>query len=43
MRPEPVSGRERLWVAALLVVAFAARLAFVLRQEAGFYFEDSLD
>ena len=39
--PGPV--REKRWVLALLGVALALRLAFVLTQSAGFYFFDSVE
>ncbi len=43
MRPDRPSRKEVLWAVALLALALALRIAFVLRQPAGFYFEDSLD
>jgi 4-amino-4-deoxy-L-arabinose transferase-like glycosyltransferase len=43
MRPDSAWRREWIGVAALLGLALLLRVAFVLWQPAGFYFEDSLD
>jgi 4-amino-4-deoxy-L-arabinose transferase-like glycosyltransferase len=43
VRPDAPSRREWIWVAVLLGLALLLRAGFVLRQPAGFYFEDSLD
>ncbi len=41
--PEKPGRAERTWVLALLGLALALRVGFVLAQQPGFYFEDSLD
>jgi len=41
--PEKPGRAERTWVLALLGLALALRVGFVLFQQPGFYFEDSLD
>ena len=41
--PEKPGRAEKAWVLALLALALALRVGFVLLQQPGFYFEDSLD
>jgi 4-amino-4-deoxy-L-arabinose transferase-like glycosyltransferase len=41
--PDKPGRSERNWVLALLALALALRVGFVLFQQPGFYFEDSLD
>src|SRR2546425_8697196 len=43
MPPERPTRGEWRWVFALLALAFALRVGFVLFEQPGFYFEDSLD
>lgn len=43
MRPESRWRNEWIWVSALLGLALLLRVMVILRQPAGFYFEDSLD
>ena len=43
MRPDRPAPREWKWVLALLGLALALRVGFVLLEQPGFYFEDSLD
>lgn len=43
MRPEPPDRREWTWVIVLVGLALALRVGFVLFEQPGFYFEDSLD
>lgn len=43
MRPDSRWRNEWIWVSALLGVALLLRVIVILRQPAGFYFEDSLD
>lgn len=43
MRPDSRWRNEWIWVGALLGLALLLRVGVVLRQPAGFYFEDSLD
>ncbi len=43
MRPDSRWRNEWIWVAALLSLALLLRVGVILRQPAGFYFEDSLD
>src|SRR5436309_5945309 len=43
MRPERPTRGEWKWVLVLLALALALRVGFVLFEQPGFYFEDSLD
>jgi 4-amino-4-deoxy-L-arabinose transferase-like glycosyltransferase len=40
---ERIAHSERMWVLALLLLALALRVGYILTQQRGFYFEDSLD